>query len=246
MQMGNECSSPHVASLEERPLVDEGEIPLVSFIIMHSLSMCPCKTNCLLSEFIILPAIFLYFISTPGDCLWEAFLRRRACGNRIRDLYAWQQGIRKQDKTSIYISGIHESAGRSVSVEKWTLPFSWSSNAIGWKLQWPNPVPVYFVFVIFGWRCLTKVKFENIHGKKNKYQISASPSWKHGMALVHFHMQTLLLLFLFSWVAYEKPGFEGHQYLLEEGAYRDWTDWGGYDEEVQSLRPIVGVSSKKT
>uniref|UniRef100_A0A8D2QHX7 Crystallin beta-gamma domain containing 1 n=1 Tax=Zonotrichia albicollis TaxID=44394 RepID=A0A8D2QHX7_ZONAL len=42
------------------------------------------------------------------------------------------------------------------------------------------------------------------------------------------------------WVAYEKPGFEGHQYLLEEGAYRDWADWGGYDEEVQSLRPIVG------
>ncbi|NXO56556.1 CRBG1 protein, partial [Aramus guarauna] len=42
------------------------------------------------------------------------------------------------------------------------------------------------------------------------------------------------------WVGYEKPGFEGHQYLLEEGAYRDWTDWGGYDEELQSLRPIVG------
>ncbi|KAK4823341.1 hypothetical protein QYF61_001618 [Mycteria americana] len=42
------------------------------------------------------------------------------------------------------------------------------------------------------------------------------------------------------WVAYEKPGFEGHQYLLEEGAYRDWTDWGGYDEQLQSLRPIVG------
>ncbi|NWW87845.1 CRBG1 protein, partial [Rhynochetos jubatus] len=42
------------------------------------------------------------------------------------------------------------------------------------------------------------------------------------------------------WVAYEKPGFEGHQYLLEEGEYRDWTDWGGYDEELQSLRPIVG------
>uniref|UniRef100_A0A803VDR4 Crystallin beta-gamma domain containing 1 n=1 Tax=Ficedula albicollis TaxID=59894 RepID=A0A803VDR4_FICAL len=42
------------------------------------------------------------------------------------------------------------------------------------------------------------------------------------------------------WVAYEKAGFEGHQYLLEEGAYRDWTEWGGYDEAVQSLRPIVG------
>ncbi|NXX91189.1 CRBG1 protein, partial [Centropus bengalensis] len=42
------------------------------------------------------------------------------------------------------------------------------------------------------------------------------------------------------WVAYEKPGFEGHQYLLEEGEYRDWTEWGGYDKEVQSLRPILG------
>ncbi|XP_055981053.1 beta/gamma crystallin domain-containing protein 1 isoform X2 [Sorex fumeus] len=42
------------------------------------------------------------------------------------------------------------------------------------------------------------------------------------------------------WVAYEKPGFTGHQYLLEEGEYKDWKDWGGYNEELQSLRPILG------
>ncbi|NXG31273.1 CRBG1 protein, partial [Dromaius novaehollandiae] len=42
------------------------------------------------------------------------------------------------------------------------------------------------------------------------------------------------------WVAYEKPRFEGHQYLLEEGSYQDWMDWGGYDEELQSLRPVTG------
>nr|XP_032639485.1 beta/gamma crystallin domain-containing protein 1 isoform X2 [Chelonoidis abingdonii] len=42
------------------------------------------------------------------------------------------------------------------------------------------------------------------------------------------------------WVAYEKPGFAGHQYLLEEGAYQEWKDWGGYSEELQSLRPILG------
>ncbi|XP_077018659.1 beta/gamma crystallin domain-containing protein 1 isoform X2 [Tamandua tetradactyla] len=42
------------------------------------------------------------------------------------------------------------------------------------------------------------------------------------------------------WVAYEKPGFTGHQYLLEEGEYKDWKDWGGYDGEIQSLRPILG------
>ncbi|XP_027630914.1 beta/gamma crystallin domain-containing protein 1 [Tupaia chinensis] len=42
------------------------------------------------------------------------------------------------------------------------------------------------------------------------------------------------------WVAYEKPGFAGHQYLLEEGEYKDWKDWGGYNGELQSLRPILG------
>ncbi|XP_051020576.1 beta/gamma crystallin domain-containing protein 1 isoform X2 [Acomys russatus] len=41
------------------------------------------------------------------------------------------------------------------------------------------------------------------------------------------------------WVAYEKCGFTGHQYLLEEGEYRDWKDWGGYSEDLQSLRPIL-------
>ncbi|XP_060046663.1 beta/gamma crystallin domain-containing protein 1 isoform X2 [Erinaceus europaeus] len=42
------------------------------------------------------------------------------------------------------------------------------------------------------------------------------------------------------WVAYEKPGFSGHQYLLEEGEYKDWKDWGGYSGELQSLRPVLG------
>ncbi|XP_066229656.1 beta/gamma crystallin domain-containing protein 1 isoform X4 [Saccopteryx leptura] len=42
------------------------------------------------------------------------------------------------------------------------------------------------------------------------------------------------------WVAYEKPGFTGHQYLLEEGEYKDWKGWGGYNGELQSLRPILG------
>ncbi|XP_019375691.1 PREDICTED: absent in melanoma 1 protein isoform X1 [Gavialis gangeticus] len=42
------------------------------------------------------------------------------------------------------------------------------------------------------------------------------------------------------WVAYEKPRFAGHQYLLEEGAYQCWKDWGGYSEDLQSLRPVLG------
>uniref|UniRef100_A0A8C5VTG1 Crystallin beta-gamma domain containing 2 n=1 Tax=Microcebus murinus TaxID=30608 RepID=A0A8C5VTG1_MICMU len=40
------------------------------------------------------------------------------------------------------------------------------------------------------------------------------------------------------WVGYEKEGFRGHQYLLEEGEYPDWTHWGGYDELLTSLRVI--------
>lgn len=45
-------------------------------------------------------------------------------------------------------------------------------------------------------------------------------------------------------MAYEKPRFAGHQYLLEEGAYQYWKDWGGYSEDLQSLRPVLGVSFK--
>ncbi|KAK1170375.1 beta/gamma crystallin domain-containing protein 1-like [Acipenser oxyrinchus oxyrinchus] len=41
------------------------------------------------------------------------------------------------------------------------------------------------------------------------------------------------------WVGYEKPGFEGHQYLMEEGQFENWKDWGGYCEQLQSLRPII-------
>ncbi|KAM3930336.1 beta/gamma crystallin domain-containing protein 1 [Leptodactylus fuscus] len=41
------------------------------------------------------------------------------------------------------------------------------------------------------------------------------------------------------WVGYEKPGYEGHQYLLEEGDYEEWSQWGGYNGLLQSLRPIL-------
>ncbi|XP_072211759.1 beta/gamma crystallin domain-containing protein 2 [Excalfactoria chinensis] len=40
------------------------------------------------------------------------------------------------------------------------------------------------------------------------------------------------------WVGYEKEGFRGHQYLLEEGEYHDWQQWGGYSKELVSLRLI--------
>uniref|UniRef100_UPI003AAB1863 beta/gamma crystallin domain-containing protein 2-like n=1 Tax=Centroberyx gerrardi TaxID=166262 RepID=UPI003AAB1863 len=40
------------------------------------------------------------------------------------------------------------------------------------------------------------------------------------------------------WVGYEKEGFRGHQYLLEEGEYHDWRVWGGCDAELRSARVI--------
>uniref|UniRef100_A0A8C5M7I0 Beta/gamma crystallin 'Greek key' domain-containing protein n=1 Tax=Leptobrachium leishanense TaxID=445787 RepID=A0A8C5M7I0_9ANUR len=40
------------------------------------------------------------------------------------------------------------------------------------------------------------------------------------------------------WVGYEKEGFRGHQYLLEEGEFRNWPNWGGRTEELGSLRLI--------
>ncbi|XP_041810738.1 uncharacterized protein LOC121619243 isoform X2 [Chelmon rostratus] len=40
------------------------------------------------------------------------------------------------------------------------------------------------------------------------------------------------------WVGYEKEGFRGRQYLLEEGEYHDWRVWGGCDSELRSVRVI--------
>ncbi|KAL2080212.1 hypothetical protein ACEWY4_024005 [Coilia grayii] len=40
------------------------------------------------------------------------------------------------------------------------------------------------------------------------------------------------------WVGYEKEGFRGKQYLLEEGEYQDWRVWGGCDSELRSVRII--------
>ncbi|XP_043940004.1 beta/gamma crystallin domain-containing protein 2 [Protopterus annectens] len=40
------------------------------------------------------------------------------------------------------------------------------------------------------------------------------------------------------WVGYEKEGFRGHQYLLEEGDYEDCHAWGGVSADIKSLRPI--------
>ncbi|XP_041089924.1 uncharacterized protein crybg2 [Polyodon spathula] len=40
------------------------------------------------------------------------------------------------------------------------------------------------------------------------------------------------------WVGYEKEGFRGHQYLLEEGEFHDWRVWGGCNSELRSLHLI--------
>ncbi|XP_041927677.1 beta/gamma crystallin domain-containing protein 1 isoform X2 [Alosa sapidissima] len=40
------------------------------------------------------------------------------------------------------------------------------------------------------------------------------------------------------WVGYGEPGFEGPQYLLEEGEYADCSAWGGLGDTLMSLRPV--------
>uniref|UniRef100_A0A9J7XB12 Crystallin beta-gamma domain containing 1a n=1 Tax=Cyprinus carpio carpio TaxID=630221 RepID=A0A9J7XB12_CYPCA len=41
------------------------------------------------------------------------------------------------------------------------------------------------------------------------------------------------------WVGYSAPGFEGRQYLLEEGEYADFTEWGGLGDRLLSIRPVL-------
>ncbi|XP_048459060.1 uncharacterized protein LOC125484424 [Rhincodon typus] len=40
------------------------------------------------------------------------------------------------------------------------------------------------------------------------------------------------------WVVYHEEHYCGEQYILEKGVYRNYTDWGGNDSCIMSLRPI--------
>uniref|UniRef100_A0A1A7Z5Y8 Absent in melanoma 1a n=1 Tax=Iconisemion striatum TaxID=60296 RepID=A0A1A7Z5Y8_9TELE len=42
------------------------------------------------------------------------------------------------------------------------------------------------------------------------------------------------------WVGYLEADFEGQQYILEEGEYPSFSEWGGSEDGLQSLRPVVG------
>uniref|UniRef100_A0A673L6V8 Absent in melanoma 1 protein-like n=1 Tax=Sinocyclocheilus rhinocerous TaxID=307959 RepID=A0A673L6V8_9TELE len=41
------------------------------------------------------------------------------------------------------------------------------------------------------------------------------------------------------WVGYSAPGFEGRQYLLEEGEYADFSDWGGLEDRLLSIHSVL-------
>uniref|UniRef100_A0A8C6VWB8 Beta/gamma crystallin 'Greek key' domain-containing protein n=1 Tax=Nothobranchius furzeri TaxID=105023 RepID=A0A8C6VWB8_NOTFU len=45
------------------------------------------------------------------------------------------------------------------------------------------------------------------------------------------------------WAGYLEADFEGQQYVLEEGEYPHFSEWGGSEDGLQSLRPVVGVST---
>ncbi|XP_010878325.1 gamma-crystallin S-1 [Esox lucius] len=41
-----------------------------------------------------------------------------------------------------------------------------------------------------------------------------------------------------AWVFYEHPNFRGHQYLLERGEYRRYTEWNAMHPNVGSIRRV--------
>uniref|UniRef100_A0A3P9B9J0 Crystallin beta-gamma domain containing 1 n=1 Tax=Maylandia zebra TaxID=106582 RepID=A0A3P9B9J0_9CICH len=45
------------------------------------------------------------------------------------------------------------------------------------------------------------------------------------------------------WVGYQEADFEGQQYILEEGEYPHCSHWGGSEDGLQSLRPVIDFLS---
>lgn len=47
------------------------------------------------------------------------------------------------------------------------------------------------------------------------------------------------------WVAYQKVGFSGEQYVLEKGVYRNCDDWGAGNSALASLQPVLQVRASR-
>ena len=45
-------------------------------------------------------------------------------------------------------------------------------------------------------------------------------------------------------MGYDEADLEGRQYILEEGEYPHVSDWGGSEDGLLSLRPIVTVRQR--
>ncbi|XP_069612859.1 beta/gamma crystallin domain-containing protein 2 isoform X2 [Ranitomeya imitator] len=69
---------------------------------------------------------------------------------------------------------------------------------------------------------------------KDLHLLQGEPN-QHGERLTNVGS---LKVFGGCWVGYEKESFHGHQYLLEEGEYQNWSQWGGCTEALGSLRHI--------
>ncbi|XP_069020036.1 gamma-crystallin S-1-like [Embiotoca jacksoni] len=54
----------------------------------------------------------------------------------------------------------------------------------------------------------------------------------------HSHDVHSCKVFEGAFVFYEQPNFRGHQYLLERGEYRRFSEWGGMQPSVGSIRRV--------
>uniref|UniRef100_A0A674J705 Crystallin beta-gamma domain containing 2 n=1 Tax=Terrapene triunguis TaxID=2587831 RepID=A0A674J705_9SAUR len=107
-------------------------------------------------------------------------------------------------------------------------------NLKAWAIPLPHVFPVSLQAVIYEKAC-----FQG-HSCEVNRDIYALKKQENSQGPVMSTVGSLRILGG-CWVGYEKEGFRGHQYLLEEGEYHDWAQWGGYSDELMSLRLIRTV-----
>lgn len=63
--------------------------------------------------------------------------------------------------------------------------------------------------------------------------------------MLTFPSLSLLVLLVFSWVAFEQSAFRGEMFVLEKGEYPRWDTWtSSYrSDRLMSFRPVRMVSA---
>lgn len=99
----------------------------------------------------------------------------------------------------------------------------------------PEPCLLLFSFPT----CIQIIFYEDRDFQGRSHECEADCADMH----THFNRCNSIKVESGCWVLYEKPNYNGYQYVLTRGEYPDYQHWMGYNDTIRSCRTFSYVST---